>query len=186
MLSSLVTYYENKERQDYFNKLFEEYFNDAPINEKFKIYSQKLLNDLLNYTPKMTNTNKKYFTPKPDDLYIGYECEKLHRAGQFIGESIDTWEHCFITQDNISHLDLEHIKNYIKTPYLNSEQLIKEGWFETSENCFDHPTNERFYLLLYPEDHTLSIGDNESEVGFIGVCPSINEFRLLVKLLNIK
>ncbi len=149
----------------------------------------------------------QYFRPLVEDLRVGYECElwdswaytKENWRKIVIGEQDDEnsasypYYDVFVDYaDNICNL---------RTLYLTREQIEKEGWKYTSksidiwfekEGMFDRENNYIVYKLKMHynlQDKWLSINiDDRGEDQFIfnGKCKCINEFRIIMKLLNIK
>lgn len=100
--------------------------------------------------------------------------------------------------------------NQIRTPYLTKEQIEAEGWiFKTKsidlwfESDIEKASSlQEFYRykcyklflnyglhdrrLIIKGDFTGGCNFEQSDTLFEGFCPSINEFRTICKLLNIK
>ena len=137
----------------------------------------------------------KYFIPKIEDIHVGYECQFCNQCWSTPLQSDlvvpepknQGWWNIKITTDH----DFEELEwllgDSIRTPYLTKEQIEAEGWEESNvNNFFSFKNNDRFYVSWYPEMNRIEFGDDENEIGFAGTCPSINEFRTICKLLNIK
>jgi hypothetical protein len=137
----------------------------------------------------------KYYTPDIKDLRIGYE---LYWIKDPIKE---------ITDDNLIHQILDYKKlafilnpplkwkgalepnlmSYL-VPYLTKEQLEAEGW-EFKESYYflvDKYQKSKYLLFFIKESNTISLEHESRQILFKGKCPSINEFRTICKLLNIK
>lgn len=138
----------------------------------------------------------KYFVPNEEDIRIGYECE--------VQKVIKAWTHIV---DNIIRTDLEYDENWkliiienkyelvpylelistshIRTPHLTIEQIKEEGW-EVIVNAKDALFKKGCCQLeLYSEEHIITMGEDLYYPTYNGYCPSINEFRYILKLLHI-
>lgn len=130
----------------------------------------------------------KYYTPKIEDIRMGYECEFVRQG------FADCWYSVVIDDDNILNcigpLNAQGTTVFrewdIRTPYLTKEQIEVEGWAFTGES------NSAYNNLLFRKS-TWFLWLNEKEIWlqkgnqmkYDGPCPSINEFRTICKLLNI-
>ena len=118
----------------------------------------------------------KYYTPEIEDLRIGYELEVLRSKG---------WSKFTLVRTHLLDILTEDIE--IPTPYLTKEQIENEGWILRSEGY-----SRNFYekgeesLLVHHVGHWIIITDLSEEQIYKGDCKSINEFRTIMKLLNIK
>lgn len=146
--------------------------------------------------------NKEYYIPEIEDIYLGYEFEFCSLVNPFTPE----WVFMTLIKDNpyrfenskgileVMQTNIE--KGYIRTPYLTKEQIENEGWKSTNNsNKFTHPVEvslelnydfDTHYLwITYPRyivDEDIYYKANK----YVGKCPSINEFRKICKLLEIK
>jgi hypothetical protein len=127
-----------------------------------------------------------YYTPAIEDLHVGYECE-LERG------SIDKeWCPYVLELDNSHSSEGDKVWLYsdsLRTLYLTKEQIESEGWKSVGQIgwyekgryslLFGWITNNRgTHSYLTVVDKTTCI--------YAGSCPSINEFRTIMKLLGIK
>jgi hypothetical protein len=151
--------------------------------EFYKMYLEKWKKDNMNkdYLTELEGNageflkTDKYYTPDISDIRVGYECE--------ISSGRRHWITYIILPE-----DFHRINSYfkIRTPYLTKEQIEAEGWKETdTPEFFDSVKNDRYYLNWEPKFRWISIGDNEGQDGYSGKCPSINEFRYILRLLGI-
>lgn len=156
----------------------------------------------LNYVSKVKckkceMENKRYYTPNVEDLHIGYEYEQFsHLRG--------TWDKKVLDYNEfISILDEERndwCEHHIRTPFLNREQIEKEGW-EIKEGYLSSPPHNCVFTkgnmmgaILVDDRLVLAFKDitedkyteymSQGQI-FLGKCPSINEFRKIIKLLEI-
>lgn len=136
----------------------------------------------------------KYYTPQPEDLFVGYECEKLLLDFSCQGEGCPKeWEHHVIGYD----LDLSDLREgrhtilvdprWYRTSYLTPEQILAEGWDEQGNKGPYHIENVTFLQEGKPRKILIVISrvDKNGHAMYSGLCPSINEFRKICKLLSI-
>lgn len=113
---------------------------------------------------------------------MGYECEITHDG--------ETW-FPYILQLSDFNEDME--LNNVRVPYLSLPQIFAEGWtvstpdllvkgqynFEhVSVSWTDGPTNIYGFFRVKNDE-------GEEKTSFAGMCPDINTFRKISKLLNI-
>lgn len=145
-----------------------------------------------------------YYTPKIDDFFIGYEyemdsgydwCPQIFPAPWWHESSmggIESLGRC-LTNAPI-----------IRTKYLTKEAIQSEGWEYggTWRDTFDssmgltsgiHTFNHGDHALsfdIYNKEAKITLttrsGIPTNKVIYVGLCPSINELRLIQKLLKIK
>lgn len=175
-----------------------------------RINNPKLLQEMLDYNPYASKKeDPKYFTPSIEDLHVGYECEVLPineslgwEAGKLSYYSghegpglYNLYPFWYTTRkSNYGRIKtMIHDFKQIRVPYLTKEQVEKEGWIERI-GLNDFYKND--YRMLFGR----SIEDNNvvksthlhvyhtrlKYILYEGSCPSINEFRTIMKLLNIK
>jgi hypothetical protein len=142
--------------------------------------------------------SNKYYTPKIEDLFLGYECELIQEDGSWKPVQVNTF------QNNISLSDKPILDNLIRTKYLDVEDLnkeifgedkeIKESLFEHLKRLFTCETiiysNKAYYKLKIVYNHsdkmlTLSKSANIIEDKFIyifqGICLSKNELKKILE-----
>lgn len=132
--------------------------------------------------------NNKYYVPDIEDIHIGYECERIIRIiGEFDTEIHWDWFKWILTDENDVKQAIIHI-HALRTPYLTKGQIEAEGWeFKDDNNHYYISGDHGGYILELEDKHIIKIIDLfDSEPIFYGKCPSINEFRYICKLLNIK
>lgn len=137
--------------------------------------------------------NNKYYVPNAKDLHVGYEMEVDY--GYFTNAELNTWYPVILKGVDSAVLNYLE-KGYYRTPFLTKEQIENEGWETEFNTSFDsvlfYAQRGNLFKLIYNYDtKILDIWTNDSEddriVGlFRGECKSINEFRYICKLLNIK
>lgn len=150
---------------------------------------------------------QEYYTPNREDIRVGYEYQ-IFEDFDILPEKI--W-HKFIhgiagtdNPENMTH-PFPIKEGRIRTLYLTKEQIEAEGWslggigeswfykklagveYSDGEYFLDNnfiPFND--YELHY-NFHTkkLIIQDQNRETLYNGGCPSINEFRTIIKLLGL-
>jgi len=134
---------------------------------------------------------EQYYTPEIEDFRVGYEYERLNDK-TWNKETLES--HMLYTPNIGEACDSEITEilrdlhdNKIRVPYLTKEQIKAEGWELRTEGY-----SRNFYekgeesLLVHHVGHWIIITDLSEEQIYKGDCKSINEFRTIMKLLNIK
>lgn len=152
----------------------------------------------------------KYFVPQIEDIRVGYECEYM-QGNQFLPFKVRQPEISILAVETgilrTPYLTKEQIEaegfifstwsragtgdKYIQGNYYCKQKDTQEGgykiWIHTMESSSGRPITD---LTIWKSYWNRDIGDYESEENsprlFEGKCPSINEFRTIMKLLNIK
>jgi hypothetical protein len=129
----------------------------------------------------------EYYTPDIEDIRVGYECEVESNSKwkPIIINAIDSEENSIGTDSGSYWLTAQNIK----TPYLIKEQIEAEGWLPTVGKDYKVTLFRKDgYTLGYNwERKTLKIAEvSTGNTYYLGNCPSINEFRLITKLIKIK
>lgn len=125
--------------------------------------------------------NEKYYTPRIEDIRVGYEYESLQKQQ----DGTEKW----IPNKIIRKYDLEAdwegwlYYNIIRVPYLTREQVESEGW-KYNGNTFEK-NRCRLDFVASEEHCELSIDDMHDSYLFQGTINSVNEFRTLIKWLGI-
>jgi hypothetical protein len=139
-----------------------------------------------------------YFIPNIEDFYYGYEYE-IYVPGdkeKYEKHIFDFNEATFISNTYKHKLQ----EGWVRVPYLNKEQIEKEGWnYEREVVYWNSP--DTIAATLYKKDNTwLIVKPNyiislipidpsktefEHSVRFLGECKDINTLRYICKLLNI-
>lgn len=138
---------------------------------------------------------EKYYQPEIADLHIGYKC-KIQNNGHYeeiVLAGLNTSEWTLQTKKCDYYFQIE----YIRTKYLEKEDIINEGWeikcnfvqyynqYKESEfYCFEKGEYE---IRWWGDPDYIEIYDNPKEWSCIyqGKCKSVNEFKQIVKLLGI-
>lgn len=139
-----------------------------------------------------------YYTPSVEDIHVGYDCEIYGQSTTKLIKNISFHEvtvglHMEVGKSvGINQIPNLIKKEYIRTPYLTKEQIEKEGWEFYPNNlrclCFKQ---DDYHLYFFNQDnnHKIKIGKGTPPMWmnyyYYGHCPSINEFRKIVKLLGI-
>lgn len=128
----------------------------------------------------------KYYTPKIEELFIGYELEAFYL--QFPNNH---WEKCIIDKSLFRTILYRGIvKNTIRTPYLSKEDIKslewKEDWNEYLFNKDKYTLNWGQIVLENERTIWVRIKNQFLETLYYGECKSINELRKIIKWLNIK
>jgi hypothetical protein len=146
----------------------------------------------------MTET---YFTPDIEDIRIGLECEYTTDSLAFRVHAVEC-----ISKQKLGFWDIEEmvglginedLKNHIRIPYLNKEQIEAEGWKSIGKGAgpywFEKTGNFKggFWRVVisydYTAHHLLVVFDDMGEPHhvFEGECKDINTLRYISKLLGI-
>jgi len=148
--------------------------------------------------------DKKYYTPAIEDIRVGYECEWNTHADPTQIDQFTRWTHHVFTVESLENYGIECMRKNMKhfrTLYLTREQIEAEGWTHTGGNLssvsrqdYEKSGVEIEYWelnqnLVVKRKNLYRDGSGRYD-GYIqyfkGKCPSINEFRTICKLLNIK
>lgn len=155
--------------------------------------------------------NKSYYVPKISDIRVGYECKIKGVVKNDIGGFDISVDNPMYSKNTII-LNSELVRSLllndpyfnvnwsIITPYLNKDQILAEGWTPLNNSNKYFPNTEMFekdnYWLIFHDEIvprievTLidpSIEDNWRNPELFHLmlyCPSINEFRQIIKLIN--
>lgn len=148
----------------------------------------------------------KYYTPQIAELYIGYKCEVKESNGWYPWDTYNAGDVSDLT-DWIRTGD-------VRTKYLDKEDIESLGWLHVGGQMisfgtqdFELRSGDIVYLLKYipraviknevrretaimlqmTVDNPEQIpGGDEAAMKYYGACPSINELKFLMKLLNIE
>lgn len=129
--------------------------------------------------------DKKYYAPNIEDIFIGYECEQVR---QYNSE----WEERILNEMDFNLICTEGelyedwFKANYRTKYLGKDDILKLG-FELS-NVFDHVyQKDGVYIDYFNHDDIIIYKYDKygnEEYLFQGSCPSINELRKILKLIQ--
>ena len=141
----------------------------------------------------------KYYIPTIQDIRIGYEFECQDP------ENLDDWKLDEIDKNNISNVIKELIRtpSQIRVSFLTIQQIIEEGWkqdIKKSDEKFGSWFSKDSYYFRYKfikipassiyldtsSPYLLITHDPTQTFVFNGMCKSVNEFRIIMRLLNIK
>jgi hypothetical protein len=167
------------------------------------------------FMKEIENVHKelKYFQPEISDIRVGYECEihTMTTGGLMIMDMSDGGKSETICEPHMKCWGsvkcgtdiwnernpkdiIELLKNgQIRTPYLTKEQIEAEGWVEMSPPIIS--ISREFRNIPFIKDgYRLDYNINSNQLAitisreflFYGECKSINELRIICKLLNIK
>jgi len=136
----------------------------------------------------------KYYTPSIEDIRVGYECEwKDCDEHTWEKKNEYPWEKRIIEADEVEFTIDDVEEGRIRTPYLTKEQIEAEGWVEMSPPIIS--ISREFRNIPFIKDgYRLDYNINSNQLAitisreflFYGECKSINELRIICKLLNIK
>lgn len=142
---------------------------------------------------KYQNMNKLYYTPKIEDLFLGYECE----AYMWTDGEESKWQPFIL--DAITKRDSDLSSAYftsdaleqqkIRTPFLTKEQIEAEDWRVSAGKDFRVTLfrKDKYTLGYNWGNKTMKIAtfSEESHTIYKGSCASINEFRKIISYLGI-
>lgn len=148
----------------------------------------------------------KYYTPSIEDIRVGYEVESHEWCIDEIGtpeRNYDRWTTKILDKSHVETILKYGIKG-IRVPCLTKEQIEAEGWsiVDISKQWGDKPSYKEafekgnyFLGLDTRKPHIEIIAKDVTLIDFLPEfperfritipCPSINEFRIICKLLNI-
>jgi len=159
---------------------------------------------------KNMDIENKYYVPDTSDFREGFEYEQLYNtysppdfkltSSKWIKQVFDD----FTSEENYL-FNRKLSDNSIRVPYLTKENIVSKGWSLTKEpnetefTCQKIISDKYFYEVNYDtylKELTVEswyqskLGGNpelyNSYTIYKGTCRCINDFRLIMKLLNIK
>lgn len=149
--------------------------------------------------------DKKYFRPKIESLYVGYEGYYRNISMDEIGDPELNYDR--IEKTILSGHQLQSALKYgstLMTAYLSEDILIEDGWEQQEESsAYGNPIFKKgnFWLIYYRPDSYFEypvvniIAIDPTKLQFTSYpenfrpmfpCPSINELRRFISLLDIK
>ncbi len=141
----------------------------------------------------------KYFTPFPEDIRIGYECEVLEEFRKRNDSEKYGYEEIWLPrtvksytlQDTLDELS----RGSVRVPYLTKNQIRNQGWEYNAEEPYkiykyDNYMRDGWKFNYSPEYKALILTSyNFKELSyspcFRGQCKDINDFRTICKFLGI-
>lgn len=143
----------------------------------------------------------KYYTPDITDVRVGYDCEHTSCSGAFDIDNTDDIIKDKLTVDDVRrylrYYNTDGLENYIRTKYLDKSDIEECGWHWDADKGYGQKFYKEIdgkYLILYTEWGDTNISIVEYKKGlepvayitmFDGQCPSINELKIIQKLLRI-
>ncbi len=139
----------------------------------------------------------KYYTPDIEDLFIGYECELKYTK---------EWRKEILWNPALTVHKLKHKGYDLRTKYLDKQDIEELSWkltdkrdpwlgigyiYEKDQKCDGFNEWGKFTLTFVPNRifkihyRYQSSYINHDDYIFDGKCPSVNEYRKIMKLLNI-
>ncbi len=138
----------------------------------------------------------EYFTPEIEDIKKNYQCEYVNN-----GAWMNVWVGSPEMSINNTILFIENKPEHIRVSFITKEQIEGEGWYRGNNFTKTTMTFTKDYYQLYfnTENRRIRILDtkklntaytNETKRLYFNqiidfICPSINEFRTISKLLKI-
>ena len=143
-----------------------------------------------------------YYTPKIEELFVGYKCEITYAKN----EDDIYWIPTILTLWDINTI-LEEKEGNFRTKYLDKEDIINEGWIHKNDNVFikeyiykdedDEFTGFHYKLYLHKNNcitiEKLNINTytgkpyydlyegNQNHIVKNIKCKSINEFKKIIE-----
>lgn len=161
-------------------------------------FKRSYFEELLTKIKETKVMENKYFIPEISDLRVGYEGEYHNSSIDEAGVkelNYDRWEKTILDKHNIITMLTYGIKTF-RVPYLTKEQIEAEGWSHINTNTVytKELTDSYYYLDCFKKGNltitfnnrikSLIIKTDKDLTIYIGNCPSINEFKLIFKLLG--
>jgi hypothetical protein len=132
----------------------------------------------------------KYYTPKREELHIGFDCEHLYivsNQDHHIDSSKSKWIKRQITERDVRIPDV----SWFRVKYLDKEDIESLGWKENLRQS-------HFYIQVDKDDFQMYLHDNledgfwfiqiynwNSEFVFQGNIKNKSELKQLMKMLGI-
>jgi|HubBroStandDraft_2_1064218.scaffolds.fasta_scaffold404533_2 hypothetical protein len=164
-----------------------------------------------NFCSGFTEVPALHYTPSIKDIFVGYEAEfNWATYGAFVNVNNDDdltvsfvptklWEpivcgyneHMLDSKRTPEEFHVILKMGNLRTPYLTHEQIDKEGWEFVHQGAMDtfqqfEKKDQNVWMYFYNQQKTITIIKGNSYPIYSGSCPSINELRTIMKLLNIK
>jgi hypothetical protein len=142
----------------------------------------------------------KYYIPDITELFVSYKYEMISYSSNNYGTNKNDyiWKKFILDrkdyfsdykEGSFFEIILSRLSNnHIRTKYLDKQDLENEGWIQENEILFklERDLTDRWYLLFDKEKQRIEFCDNNDEFEFAGTIKSINEFRNIIKYLEIK
>lgn len=135
----------------------------------------------------------EYYTPKIEELFVGYECQRYSGYGSHVSWTTyneSYWSNYIIKEedyysDSDGDSDIREIiedlkNNRLQTKYLDKEDIMNEGWMIDSAYSLK---KDGWYIecnLNNIKSDTIHIF-LEQDKRFDGKIKSINEFKKIIK-----
>jgi hypothetical protein len=142
----------------------------------------------------------KYYIPNIEDIRVGYYGEYNNWGIDERGLNFNVWDEAILSKINVEVFLKYGIKNF-RVPFLTKEQIEAEGWTVMNTGGINpgqmdgrYVFSKGNYFLIWEEKYNrvdINLRDpslledvwNPERFRVILNCPSINEFRNIVKLL---
>lgn len=133
---------------------------------------------------------KQYYIPNLEDFCVGFVYEYKSSSGEWVQSEV----HCLHDCDHVRECKMAGFiwdldRGLIRVPYLTKEQIESFGWEEFSIiedwGCVGF-TKGDYAINYFPKIKNLEVDHLINGVLFNGKCRCINDFRKILKLLEIK
>ena len=131
---------------------------------------------------------QKYFTPKEEDLRLGFEYEEYLKYQ-------NKWENRIITELSNDRdggggfADIEFLisayPQYVRVSFLNNEQIENEGWYFTQQIGNTLFFKKKDFELTFNNNYININNFGENDLGYWGQCKDVNTLRYITKLLEV-
>lgn len=127
---------------------------------------------------------EKHYTPDIEDLCVGYEYEIELPTGWMNKKSV--WQKFVIREGEDFPSFYKDKRDKIRVPYLKKEQIESFGFNFVRDILAPHYELGDYSITYFPKDKELIINLKDIDIIYQGKCRCINDFRKILKLLEIK
>ena len=132
------------------------------------------------------NNDLKYYCPKIDEIFIGYECEYFNPYAnpQWENRILDIDVFNLLLEDDI--FDEMYFRVNYRTKYLDEEDVLKLGFKTRKYTPFVYNKDNIYIDFFDLNDVIICTHDKHYDIDYLfrGYCPSINELRKILKLVT--
>lgn len=135
----------------------------------------------------MENKEIKYYTPKIEELFVGYKCQK-----ECLDEDLNDFYEDYILQFEYVWLEIpENYNERLRTKYLDTSDIESLNWIEDNyikgtEIVYTFIKGDMFLNFWVGEIPYIEIGSDGHDTAYSGRCNSINELLTIQRLLEIE
>ena len=133
--------------------------------------------------------NNKYYIPQLEEFFVGFKFEEYWNDKPQIQPKGYWKQRIFNRPETISSLNFRINRGDFRVKYLDSSDIESEG-FEYSRGQSNDNLNKHYKCksknLWYNAETNQMLIENSHGIMFRGTIKNINEFRKIIKMLNIK